>query len=205
VAEAIESQSPAEELHAEEIDTRPQPVAKLPAVRRETPGTAQGSSLADVSRKLASAESVDEIVSLTLGYVGARLRHCVFFVVKGDRAMGWAGQGDGITEAMVRSLALPHTDETSIFSLVGVGQSHYLGAAPTAQAASNLYARLGIRAPRTALIVPVVVKGRVTAYLYGDGGDQEILALDLPAVLALCARAAFALQIIILRNKILAS
>ncbi|HZI94612.1 MAG TPA: hypothetical protein VFE84_10245, partial [Patescibacteria group bacterium] len=91
VAEAIESQSPAEELHAEEIDTRPQPVAKLPAVRRETPGTAQGSSLADVSRKLASAESVDEIVSLTLGYVGARLRHCVFFVVKGDRAMGWAG------------------------------------------------------------------------------------------------------------------
>ena len=205
VADAIEGRPSADDLRSEEIDTRPQPAARPPVVRREAYELAPMSSLAEVSRKLASAESVDEIVSLTLGYVGARLKHSVFFVVRGDRAIGWAGQGDGITESMVRSLALPHTDETSIFSLVGVGQSHYLGAAPPAQAVANLYGRLGIKTPRTALVVPVVVKGRVTAYLYGDGGDQEILALDLPAVLTLCARAAFALQIIILRNKILAT
>ena len=59
-------------------------------------------------------------------------------------------------------------------------------------------------APRTALIVPLDVKGRRSAFLYADGGDGEIQAVDLPSMLAMCARAALALQIIILRNKILA-
>ena len=202
VADSIEDDPTAADLKTEEADTRPQPAATPHVLRHlDLPLPA----LAEVSRGLAAAESVEEIVAMTLSFVGARIRRSIFFVVKGDRAIGWAGRGESLSDPLVRSLSLPHQDPGSVFALAGGSRSHYLGALPSAQAAGPLYAGLGARAPRTVLIVPLLVKGRVTAYLYGDGGDHEILALDLPAVLTLCARASLALQILILRNKILSN
>ena len=154
---------------------------------------------------MADAQSVEEIISTTIAYASAHLHRCVMFVVKGEQVVGWAGSGEGITEESVKrmSLALPSHDHESIFSVVPRDSSHYLGPVPTLQGFQRLHRDLSIGAPRFIVLIPIVVKGRVTAYLYGDCGDSVNITMDVPSLLAVCKRVGMALQIIILRNKIL--
>ena len=203
LADALEAETTAAEQKGEEADTRPQP--RTLVTPREPVIAAP--SLMECTRRLAEAQSVDEVISSTLAYVEKRLARCLFFVARGDRIIGWAGRGEGVTPAAVQSLSWPQRDAGSIFRLVGQqGEEqpdHYLGPALSDTTSMEIYQHLGGPAPRTLMVIPILVKGRVTGYLYGDNGQRELLALDLHAVLALCARAGFALQILILRNKIL--
>lgn len=200
LADALEAEA-GSELKSEEADTRPQP--RTLAV----PSAPAAPSLTECTRQLAEAQSVDDVVSGTLAYMEKRLARCLFFVTRGERVIGWAGRGEGVTQEAVQGLSWSLREATSIFSLVGQrgddSQDHYLGPAPSDSIAMEIYQRLGGPVPRTLLLVPIHLKGRVTGYLYGDSGQRELLALDLHAVLALCSRAGFALQILILRNKIL--
>lgn len=161
-------------------------------------------TLLEASRYLAHAESVDEVMSTTLGYMSARLQRCALFVVKGDRAVGWAGEGEGISEEMVKSLSiiLPPRNRDSILSLVPENGTHYLGPVVRLPGVQDFYRRMAVRPPRSVLVVPIKVRNRVTAYLYGDNGSTEITAETDP-LLTLCTRTGMALQIMILRNKIL--
>ncbi len=213
---------------SEEVDTRPQarttprPAVTVASLDSQPPGESRAlpaeeamsseaeeiaPTLLEASRRLASAGSVDEIVSTVLAYAAGRLPHCLFFVMKADSAQAWAGRGEGLTEERVRRLSVPlHGREGgSIFSLVAQGATHYLGAVSRAPGVREFYRMLGLPAPWSALIVPVMVKGRVTGYFYGDGGARSAVVLNLPSMLALCERAGMALQIIILRNKILST
>ena len=202
LADALEAETPSVEQKSEEADTRPQPrTLAAPAPSIAAP------SLMESARLLAESQSVDGVISSTLAYMERRVARCLFFVTRGDRIVGWAGRGDGVTPDAVQSLSWSQRDGSSIFHLVGQQgddqPDHYLGTAPTDSASMEIYRHLGGPVPRTLLVVPINVKGRVTGYLYGDSGHKEMLALDIPAVLALCSRAGFALQILILRNKIL--
>jgi hypothetical protein len=192
------------------LDSQPPSEARaLPAEEEARPSEAAETAptLLEASRRLASAESVDEIVSTVLGYTADRLPRCLFFVMKGDSAKGWAGRGEGLTEEKARRLSVPlrGSEGDSIFSLVSEGATHYLGPVSNAPGVREFYRMLGLTPPWSVLIVPVMVKGRVTAYLYGDGGTRGPLVLTLPSMLALCECAGMALQIIILRNKILSA
>ncbi|HEY3174960.1 MAG TPA: hypothetical protein VGK94_04280 [Candidatus Polarisedimenticolia bacterium] len=213
LAEAFEAESQGVEVRAEEDDTKPQPRTQPrtqssapPAPPTHDSGLA-AQSLLEVARRLSTAESVEEVVESTLSYLSGRLARSIVFVVKGDRTIAWAGRGYGIAPLQIKGLSFSRTDGPTLFDLASrgraAGASPYLGAVPPSPAATKFYERLGVPVPRTILIVPILVKGRVTGFLYGDGGERGILAIDLPAVLSLCARAGFALQILILRSKIL--
>ncbi len=210
-ADALEGDAP-RETSDEEADTRPQKrvaaATLAPAPRRSGPARqpgAQSPTLMESARRLASAASVEEIVGVVLDYAGPRVPRCIFFVVKGDAAVGWTGRGAGLEEARLRSLSVRVGGDPreGVLSLVSPGAAHYLGPLPQAPRAHQLYRDLGVPAPRIVLIVPIAVKGRAAAYLYGDSGETPRLAVDVPAILGLCGRAGMALQIIILRNKIL--
>ena len=192
-----------DEEGGEHADTRPQAVTR--AAERPRQNDSAGPSLLEVSRRMADSQSVEDIVSTTLRYAADRLYRCMMFVVKGDQAIGWAGRGDGLNEGKMERLALqlPSMDRDSIFSVVQKDSSHYLGPVPTLRAFDRFFRDLGVRQPRFILLIPIVVKGRTTAYLYGDCGDSVSLPLDVPSMLTLCKHAGMALQIIILRNKIL--
>ena len=68
---------------------------------------------------------------------------------------------------------------------------------------AGFFAKAGFPAPRSILIVPLRVKDRVAGWLYADDGGNKITTPDIPSIHALCSRAGLALQILILRNKIL--
>jgi len=193
---------PGREQTTDEVDTRPQPTARSitpPQPRAER----QEYSLMDASKRLAVAGSVEDVVEASMAYLSRRLSRTIFFVVKAERAIGWAGGGDGLSQVAVRALALPMGDQDSMLSLVQDGESHYFGPLPQFGTATTLHERMGLTPPLGALLVPITVTGKVAAYLYGDGGEEELRALDVREAVSLGERAAAALQILILRNKIL--
>lgn len=208
LAEALEAEELGADERTEEVDTRPHPkTAAAPVHGREADLVPP--SLLEAARRLAEAGTVEAIVDSTLSYLGGRLARSVFFVLKGERLIVWSAQGFRLSPRRMRGLSFEPAEGGGLLDLAGprTGEraTHYLGAVPPGRASAEFYEWLGVPPPRTMLLAPIVVKGRVTGYLYGDGGDREILAVDLPAVLSLCARAGFALQILILRNKILAA
>ncbi len=205
VAETIQ-EKPVDPNDDEEADTRPQRRAtpKPPATaRRAAP---RASSLEAVAKELTAAGSVEEVVTAVLGYASARLQRVLFFVVRGSVAEGRGGMGWPLSTDVIRNLRIPLGRENdSLLSLVGGERDHYLGPVSGSPRAIGFYTRLGLSVPRTVVIVPIRVKQRIAAYLYADGGDAEILAIDLPSMMSLGVRAGFALQILVLRNKILSA
>jgi len=204
VAEALDMDTPQEAISPEEVDTRPQRkvVAAVPTAPDPAPSAL---SLMEASRRLAASGSVEEVVATVLAYASTRLARSIFFVMKGDIAQGWAGRGEGITEASIRNMAIavPGQDKESIFSVVPEGRTHYLGPVPVSAGSAGFFAKAAFPAPRSILIVPVRVKDRVAAWLYADDAGRKITTPDIPSIQVLCSRAGLSLQILILRNKIL--
>src|SRR4029434_9082030 len=100
------------------------------------------------------------------------MARCLFFVTRGDRIIGWTGRGEGVIQESVQSLSWSQRDAWSIFRLVGQRADeqtdHYFGPAPADGVSMGVYQHLGGSIPRTLLLVPINVKGRVTGYLYAD-------------------------------------
>jgi hypothetical protein len=185
------------DMRREEADTRPHPASALPG---------DAVTLMASALRLSEAQSVDDVIDAALAYAAARLPRTLVLVARGHHAVAWSGRGWGPDEAAWRRLELPlHGEGPAIFSLVPEGITHFIGPVAGQPWASAFYESLGAEPPRTALLIPIRLKSRTAAWLYGDGGSADILAIDLPSLVSLCGRAAFALQIMILRNKILSA
>lgn len=171
-----------------EVTAQPAPAAEPRVMTLET-----------VVKQLTSPNNVEEVFTRVIGYISERLSNATVFVARGSEIAVWSEKGERGATAD-RRFAIQDT----VLSLLPAGGSHYLGPLPRRNGIMQFYSTLGIPLPRTVLIIPIVVQGKIAAYLYADGGDQEILAIDLPSILSLCERAGFALQILIMQNKILA-
>jgi hypothetical protein len=181
VADALEEGAgePSYEPAREEADTRPQ---------RASGPEGDAVTLMACARRLSEAQSVDEVIDATLTYASGRLSRTMMFVARGGHAVAWSGSGWPQDAVEWRRVELPlHEGGPAIFSVVPDGVPHFLGPVAGQPWASAFYATLAAPPPRTALLIPIRLKGRPAAWLYADGGD------------------AFALQIMILRNKILAA
>jgi len=205
VAESIEDR-PKDPTEKEDADTKPQRATTRTRRASRPAAPARVTSLEAVAKELTAAKSVDEVVKAVIGYASARLPRVLFFVVRGSVAEGRGGTGWPLSADVIRNLRIPlGADNGSILSLGADGSGHYLGPVNDSPRAIGFYERLGLDIPRTVVIVPIRVKERIAAYLYADGGDAEILAIDLPSMLSIGLRAGFALQILVLRNKILSA
>jgi len=201
VADMIEGADP-DSPEGEEADTKPQRAAGRADLAPKA--TQPPPTLEDVSRELTAATNVEAVMKPVIDYVSARLPRVLVFVVRGNVAEGWAGKGWTLSDPVIRSLRIPVGPESeSLLSLASGPKPYYLGPVSNARSAIGFYTRLGLSIPRTVLLIPITVKNKVSAYLYADGADSEILAIDLPALLSVSLRAGLALQILVLRRKIL--
>jgi len=123
-------------------------------------------------------------------------------------------QDDEVRGGQVLEFSLPETkpaelrpveiplDETSILKTVTETRAFYLGPVPRAPFNSMLLQELGGRVPKTVLLVPLQMMGRVVGVLYVDDAKVD-LGERLFELQKLTAKAAMAFEILVLKNKIL--
>jgi len=158
-------------------------------------------SIDNVSHTLARAEDREEIAGILIDYLGQEFERVALFVIRNDAAYGWKGvtRGEEFTEfeKAVIPLAGP-----SVLKTVAEGMGYYLGTIPDTPHNALMLDALGGGKPNAALLLPLVIAGRVVTILYLEGGESALgdRFIELHRLLA---KAVLAFEILIFREKIL--
>jgi hypothetical protein len=150
---------------------------------------------------LVEAEDRDEILAAILGRLARDFPRCAIFLVRGELAMGWKCAIGRQAAPGFDRLQIP-LDEPSVLQTVAEGKSYYLGPIPRSPFNSMMLQEMGGTVPTAALLVPLLMMGRVVGILYADGKGVN-LGERLFDLQKLTARAAMAFEILVLKNKIL--
>ncbi|MCK6552821.1 hypothetical protein L6R52_43760, partial [Myxococcota bacterium] len=148
--------------------------------------------------RLKDARDRDDIIKTALAYAHRDLEHVAVFIVHERHLDGLMALGAHHERIHDVSLSL---DEESAFRVVLETQAHYLGPLPGDLLHRDLLARLGREMPRAALIVPLRLRGRTIALLFGENGARSIpprLAADL---MLFTTHVQSALEALLLRKK----
>ena len=174
----------------------PQAMASAPPVR-----VPAQNPLEELAERLAVADDRDDIAAAIMDYAGTKFGRCAMLIVKGAMATGWTARFKGTDSAGFGALRMP-LDAPSVVKMVVDGKNFYLGPIPETTANRELLSALG--GGETALLVPLLLMGKVVAILYVEGGAQELSA-SLPELKRIVVKASMAFEILILRTKILAT
>lgn len=155
----------------------------------------------EISRRLAYVEDREEIAAALLESLSSEFGRAALFIVRGDNASGWRAFQDGVEIVDFEKVHIPFA-RPSVLKTVTEGKSFYLGPLTVTPLNQRILAALGGKAPGSALVMPVVVLGRVVDILYLEGGEGD-LADSLPEVQRLLNKVALAFEILICRDKIL--
>jgi hypothetical protein len=178
------------------------PVADTESAEGAWAEKVQHYAIGEISRRLAYVEDREEIAAALLESLSQEFRRAALFIVRGDNASGWRAAQGGVEVADFEKVHIPFA-RPSVLKTVAEGKSFYLGPLTTSSLDQRILAALGSgKASESALVMPVVVLGRVVDILYLEGKDGD-LADSLPAVQRLLNKAALAFEILICRDKIL--
>lgn len=149
---------------------------------------------------LRDAEHRDEIGTLLLRRVSSVLERCYLLALHSGRLVGWLGRGPGVVLDDVQSLTAP-ADAPSILAKVDSRES-YCGPMPTGPVDSLLLEAFGDPAPSEVVILPLMVKNRVVGYLFGETPANGLSPELLRELQAALAKAGLAIEILIMKRKI---
>ncbi|WP_225409772.1 GspE/PulE/PilB domain-containing protein [Stigmatella hybrida] len=193
------------------------PIAKaLPAVpgkaapRKEAaarPAPPPKLSFAEAQAQLAKSIDREDVATTVLRYAMGKWRRCLLLSVQGSLVTGWHGMGKGVREGAVRRIGVA-LREQSTFRLVRDTRSHYVGPVRRDAAMAVFYRLLGADKrpdptyPKTAVILPLLVRGKVVHLLYLDNGpDQLTPPTDVGELLILAQSVARSYEAMIRRRK----
>jgi hypothetical protein len=166
----------------------PLPVVSWDDVPAPPPPPARDESPLDFKQALKALEGVsdrDSIAHIVLRASRNKAARAVLLQVQGGVALGWDGLGEGTENA--RQVAMPLASE-SAFSLVVRSRSHYMGPLQKTPGNIRFLAILGKKVPLSALIFPILHRGRVSHMLYLDNGHKQQAPTDVGEMLILSQR-----------------
>jgi len=141
------------------------------------------------------------VCSALIDFAATRVKRAALFTVRDECAFGWLAAVPGLdTEAFTLlevSLATP-----SILRDVRQRREFYRGAFLHVPENLRLAAALGGPPPQEALAYPLLVRDKVVCILYGDDGPKQLLMGGFDDLQKVAMKAAMALQVLILQQKI---
>lgn len=151
---------------------------------------------------LPHADDRDLIFNLLLRAMRDRVHYAALFTVQDGSAIGRiAIDGDEIDRADIARIMIS-LDQASPFRTVVRSVAPYFGALATGTPTIDIMlAALG-GMPRSGLLLPVVLRGRVVAIALGHSGDQQLEPSALAALLPVATRAAEAISRLIVKTKV---
>jgi len=187
VEEEIVELAPADEL----VEVPPPPVP--PPAAPPAPVT--------LGEELITARNRDDILDALARFLGREFLYSAILLVRGEVALGWKATASAREVPGFADLEIP-LDEASVLKTVAETRGYHLGPLPRTPFNSMFLQGMGGRVPERALLVPLLMMGRVVAILYVDAPGIELGPL-LPELQKLTAKAAMAFEILVLQNKIL--
>lgn len=175
------------------------PPAAVPEAEEERDDSLEA-RLAKAARDLQEAEIRDDIGDALLEFAGHFLARRALLVLRKGRLVGWRAEGPGVEESRVAALDLDAA-QPSVFLGLREAENFWLGPLPGLPANQQLAAALG-GASKDCLALPIVLRGKVVAYLYGDNGNEGVARAPLAALRRLVGKAGLAFEVYILKSKI---
>ncbi|HVS01552.1 MAG TPA: GAF domain-containing protein, partial [Thermoanaerobaculia bacterium] len=157
-------------------------------------------TLAELDARLDEAEEREEIALTALEFFHQHFERVLLFMVRGAEAAAWMGSGEGVDQQLLASFRLGF-DEPSLFLNLREGSPFFRGPLPRMEAHQRLARLWGGKMPRESVLLPVRVKQRLVAVVYGDRGGRDLAGLDLELMQQAAARVGAALQEFIARRK----
>jgi hypothetical protein len=154
-----------------------------------------------VAAKLAEAKDREEIADTIVAFLGQEFERAALFMIRGATANGWRAMRDNKALPDIGNLQIT-LDGPSVLKVVTDGKTFYRGPIPDTPGNAAMLAGTGGGESTSALLIPLVMMGRVVSIVYVDGG-KEPLTNRLTELHRLVGKAAMAFEILILKNKIL--
>jgi len=157
---------------------------------------------AELEGRLHRASSREEIAEAVLDVLAERFRRGILLKVQGDRVCGWLGRGPGIDRKALAAFSAGF-DQPSVFLNLHQGVEFHLG--PLSEEMSvhlDLADVWGGSMPGHVLVMPVRVRDRLVAFLYGDRPRPEPAAVDLAEMRRLVKACASAFELFLMRKKL---
>ena len=154
-----------------------------------------------VSKALAKAEDREEIAEIIIGYLGQEFERGALFQVKRGMVSGWKAiyRKEEVTDFPRFTIPL---NQPSVLKTVSEGAVFHLGPIPETPLNQIMLEWMGGGRPDTAVLLPLVIMGRVVNILYAEGKERE-LAGRFVELQKLLTKAVLAFEILIFRDKIL--
>ena len=154
-----------------------------------------------VSKTLAWAKDREEIATILIDYLRQNFDRAALFVIRGDAAFGWKGVNRGTDITDIEKLIIPFAG-LSALRTVAEGKSYYLGPISNTPLNTMMLEGLGGGRPKAALLLPLVISGRIVNILYVEGG-KDALGDRFIELHRLLMKAVLAFEVLIFREKIL--
>ncbi len=157
--------------------------------------------LAEAASALQRAELREDIADALLDFAAHHFRRRLLLIVRKDHVVGWRGEGEGVAADTVRAISIP-VSGPSVFHGLLQGAGFWLGVLPSMPRNLDLILGLGGAEPAACLVVPIALRGKVIAFLYGDNLEAGVAGAPVAELRRLANKAALAFEVYILKNKI---
>jgi hypothetical protein len=141
-------------------------------------------TFAEAQAELARSSDREDVARTVLRFALGKWKRNLLLSVQGGLVTGWHGMGPSVREAAVRRIGVA-LREQSTFRLVRDTRSHYIGPVKRDAAMGVFYKLLGGGFPKTAVILPLLVRGKVVHLLYVDNGPDQLTPPDVGELLIL--------------------
>lgn len=160
-------------------------------------------TLESTARTLVAIRDRNDVADAVINYLGTHYARAALFMVVAGQVTGWRSAKQGEPLPAFDQFQLP-LSEPSVLKTAVESNSYFLGPVPASGANLALTTFLGKPAPKTALLMPMSMLGRVVGLIYVDDPDVD-LSQEVATLQKLAGKALMAFEILILHNKILRS
>ena len=141
-------------------------------------------TFAEAQAELSRSSDREQVATTVLRFAVGKWRRSLLLSVQGNLVTGWRGMGKGVREAAVKRIGIG-LQGPSTFRLVRDTRSHYVGPVKRDAASGLFYKLLGGDYPTTAVILPLLVRGKLVHLLYVDNGPGQLTPPDVGELLIL--------------------
>jgi hypothetical protein len=163
-------------------------------------------TFAEAQAQLGQSSDREDVATTVLRYAVGKWRRCLLLSVQGSLVTGWHGMGRGVRDAAVRRIGVA-LREGNTFRLVRDTRSHYVGPVKRDTAMNVFYRLLGADKrpeppfPKTSVILPLLVRGKVVHLLYLDNGPDQLTTPDVGELMILAQSVGRSYEAMIRRRK----